>query len=189
MVSFNKLVDGMYDGVAPNAKLSISSLGTPDTGLCVPSIGQLYGPGYAAGSRVHSNSWGSYFNGNGYYSDQDTDRYLFINQGASIFFAAGNAGNNGDGSKTVTIESCSKNVIAVGSSQTTLGSQDIGYVAFYSSKGPAYDQRIKPDLVSPGDSLLSAASAGNGQQTCNTIGMTGSEHPIIYSVYCFIYIL
>ena len=75
----------MYDGVAPNAKLSVSSLGKPDTGLCIPPINQLYGPGYMAGSRVHSNSWGSYFTGNGFYTDQDTDRLLNSNPVSIIF--------------------------------------------------------------------------------------------------------
>lgn len=75
----------MYDGVAPNAKLSVSSLGKPDTGLCIPPINQLYGPGYAAGARIHSNSWGSYFTGNGFYTDQDTDRFLYSNP-VKIFY-------------------------------------------------------------------------------------------------------
>jgi hypothetical protein len=70
-----------------------------------------------------------------------TDLLFLHLQGANVFFAAGNAGNNGNGAKTITVESASKNVIAVGSSQTTLGSSDINYVAFYSSKGPTYDNR------------------------------------------------
>jgi hypothetical protein len=32
---------------------------------------------------------------------------------------------------------------------------------------------IKPDIISPGDGLLSANSAGNEQQSCSTIQMTG----------------
>jgi subtilisin family serine protease len=183
--------DGKYGGVAPNAKISVSSFGTPDTGLCVPPVFQVYGPGYNAGSRIHSNSWGAYFTGDQYYSDQDTDRVLFLNpvrmhlislsrnnnffQELAVFFSAGNAGDNGEGAMTVTMESTSKNVIAVGSSETTLSSTNIDYVAFYSSKGPTYDNRIKPDLVSPGDGLLSANSQGNGDPTCSEIEMTGTS--------------
>jgi subtilisin family serine protease len=73
------------------------------------------------------------------------------------------------------MESTSKNVVAVGSSQTSLSSTNIDYVAFYSSKGPTYDNRIKPDLVSPGDGLLSANSQGNGDQSCSEIEMTGTS--------------
>jgi hypothetical protein len=81
----NLFSDGKYGGVAPNAKISVSSFGTPDTGLCIPPIFQVYGPGYNAGSRIHSNSWGAYFTGNGYYSDQDTDRVLFLNPVRAYF--------------------------------------------------------------------------------------------------------
>ena len=62
--------------MAPGAKLSFVDLGKPGTGLCVPKAGVLYGPGYRAGSRVGSNSWGGYYSGPGYYSSQDTDGYL-----------------------------------------------------------------------------------------------------------------
>ncbi len=92
-----------------------------------------------------------------------------------MFFSAGNAGGNGNGDRTVTIDASAKNVVAVGSEQTTLGSTDINYVAFYSSKGPTYDSRIKPDLVATGDALLSANALGNGQQSCSTIEMTGTS--------------
>lgn len=92
-----------------------------------------------------------------------------------IFFAAGNAGGNGDGTSTITMDASGKNMIAVGSSETTLDTPNINYVAWYSSKGPVYDNRIKPDLVAPGDQLMSARASGNGQQTCSTIEMTGTS--------------
>lgn len=59
----------------------------------------------------------------------------------TIFFSAGNAGGNGNGISTIIMEASGKNMIAVGSSQTTLGSSNISYVAWYSSKGPVYDGR------------------------------------------------
>lgn len=61
----------------------------------------------------------------------------------AVFFAAGNAGGNGNGDRTITIEGSAKNVITIGSSETTLGSSDIANVAFYSSKGPTYDNRFQ----------------------------------------------
>lgn len=48
-------------------------------GLCAPSANTLYSVAYNAGARVHSNSWGSYFSGSGYYSGQDVDAYLYAN--------------------------------------------------------------------------------------------------------------
>jgi len=59
----------------------------------------------------------------------------------TIFFAGGNAGGNGNGIGTITMEASGKNMLAVGSSQTTLGSSNISYIAWYSSKGPTYDGR------------------------------------------------
>jgi hypothetical protein len=51
----------------------------------------LYSPGYSAGARVHSNSWGSDKVGNGFYSagNADTDRYLYENKELIIIFAVG----------------------------------------------------------------------------------------------------
>ncbi len=93
-----------------------------------------------------------------------------------IFFAAGNSGAEGsDGSSTITMEASGKNMVAVGSSETTLDTPDINYVAWYSSKGPVYDYRIKPDLVAPGDQLLSANSNGNDGQSCSTTEKTGTS--------------
>jgi hypothetical protein len=34
--------------------------------------------------------------------------------------------------------------------------------------------RIKPDIVAPGDGLMSAHSAGTGSQTCTEMFMTGN---------------
>ncbi|RYY89331.1 hypothetical protein EON63_00870 [archaeon] len=53
--------DGKYDGVAPNAKVSFADLSKSGAGLCIPPVSQLYPTGKAAGSRVFSNSWGTYF--------------------------------------------------------------------------------------------------------------------------------
>lgn len=97
----------------------------------------------------------------------------FNEQDFMIFFAAGNSGAVGDGTSTVTMDSSGKNVISVASGETTLGSTNIDYVSWFSSRGPVYDRRIKPDLVAPGEQLLSAKSNGNGGQSCNTIEMMG----------------
>lgn len=90
---------------------------------------------------------------------------------SALLFSAGNVGKV----SSVTREASAKNTIAIGSSETTLGSSNISYVAFYSSRGPTYDNRIKPDLVSPGDQLNSAKASGSTSQTCNTIQMTGTS--------------
>jgi hypothetical protein len=62
-------------------------------------------------------------------------------QQSLILFAAGNAGQQGP--RTLTIESSGKNSLSVGSSESTYGGPNITYVAFYSSKGPTYDGRLR----------------------------------------------
>lgn len=82
-------------------------------------------------------------------------------------------------------------------SESTLGGPNITSVAFYSSQGPTFDnrylydmyafyvailirsimlhRRIKPDLVAPGDSLVSVLSNGAAGPTCGTISKTGTS--------------
>ena len=67
----------MYSGVAPGAQLCVEDLGT-GTGLCAPLAKQLVSGPYKAGARVFSNSWDSFYtgNGNGYYNSADIDNML-----------------------------------------------------------------------------------------------------------------
>ena len=61
----------------------------------------------------------------------------------------------------------------MGSSHSTLYSTDIGFVSYFSSKGPAYDKRIKPDLVAPGQAITSAKSNGAAGPSCLTTDKQG----------------
>jgi hypothetical protein len=74
----NKL-DGLYDGVAPNARIVFIDLASGDSaGIGPPNTAaEFYQPGYDAGVRAHSNSWGGMFSGDGYYANADTDDYLY----------------------------------------------------------------------------------------------------------------
>ena len=66
--------------------------------------------------------------------------FFFITaQQSLILFAAGNTGTNGP--QSLTLQATGKNNIAVGSSESTLASTNVSYVAYYSSQGPTYDNR------------------------------------------------
>jgi hypothetical protein len=69
--------------------------------------------------------------------------------------------------------------VSVGASETTYGSTNIDYVAYFSSKGPTYDGRIKPDLVAPGHMVESARSNGDGGGSCKVIGKSGINHILV----------
>jgi hypothetical protein len=166
--------DGQYDGVAPEAKIAFMDLGTPGTGMFLPEVTELYAPGYQAGAKVHTNSWGTGYCGQEqFYGSHEVDDLLFNNQDRLILFAASNFGCDGD--RSLSIDGTGKNVLTVGSSQSTLGSHDIGFVSWFSSRGPTYDQRFKPDLVAPGEQIMSARSNGGYGGSCDTLEMMGTS--------------
>lgn len=72
--------DGQYDGVAPNAQIAFMDLSAGGGNVIIPPVSLLYGDGYSVGARVHTNSWGSYFSGSGYYCSHDVDDVLHNNQ-------------------------------------------------------------------------------------------------------------
>jgi subtilisin family serine protease len=165
---------GMYDGVAPAAKIAFFDLGDGTGSLTsVPTI-NLYLPGRNAGARIFTNSWGNYYSGTPFYSAADIDKYLYTYMDTLILFSVGNAGDKMPDPSISSV--CSgKNVVCVGSSESTLSSNNINNVAYYSSKGPAYDGRYKPDIVAPGHALVSALASGTTADTCATTQKTGTS--------------
>jgi hypothetical protein len=137
----------------------------------IPDAATLFGASYSAGANIHSDSWGN--GGSSFYYGSDYDQYLYNNMNFSVFFAAGNSGSSGAGS--VTVQSQAKNVISVGSSQSSFNSANIKYVSWFSSIGPSFDGRIKPDLVSPGEAIESANSNGGNGQSCQTLSLQGTS--------------
>lgn len=81
-----------YNGMAAGAKLAFFDIGQREVGkLDVPfDMAIIFRPAYAAGSRLHSNSWGG-----GYWYDSyclEVDEFLFENDDFMAVFAAGNDG-------------------------------------------------------------------------------------------------
>ena len=66
-----------------------------------------------------------------------------------------------------------KNVVTVGAGEASADSAD--YIAYFSSNGPTYDGRIKPDIIAPGQSVTSASSNGDGGPSCNTVSKQGTS--------------
>src|SRR5207245_975052 len=122
-----------------------------------------------AGAKIGSNSWGNDTQG-GYDLDasmfdelvRDADAITPGDQPYILEFSAGNAGPD---SQTVGSPAVAKNVIATGASENG-GQLDFGLyddgpetMADFSSRGPAEDGRIKPDVVAPGTFIASLLSA------------------------------
>ncbi|WP_172632559.1 S8 family serine peptidase [Methanohalophilus mahii] len=150
---------GQYKGMAPEAHLFFQACGDGSKTLNIPPLNQLFIEAYNNGSRIHSNSWGS---SSSYATDAKAlDNFTWHHPDMLILFAAGN-----DGPSTGTINSpgIAKNALTVGASENYRperggDSDNPSDIADFSSRGPTFDGRIKPDIVTPGTSIYSTASS------------------------------
>lgn len=66
-----------------------------------------------------------------------------------------------------------KNSLAVGATDNYKGKPD---VSGFSSRGPTYDFRFKPDITAPGDPVWSAYSMASGTANqCYIVSMSGTS--------------
>lgn len=114
-----------------------------------------------------------------YYAERaaDSDSFLYDHPDLLLLFAAGNAGANGFDSLYSPCDS--KNILCVGSSDSRAdGTDDTGEasrLSHFSSMGPTFDGRIKPDIIGPGFSTVSAMSGGTAAMACGTVDMFGTS--------------
>jgi hypothetical protein len=148
----------LYNGHASGSKFAFFDMeesNAPEKGLNYPSpMSNFFDPSRLAGANIHSDSWGGPYN----FYDADTtavDAYMYDNDQFLIVFAAGNDG--GDGYYSTGDPACSKNALTVGASLNSPNYED---VVWFSSLGPTFDNRIKPDVVAPGAFIFSAKSSG-----------------------------
>ncbi len=152
----------LADGMAPNAQLLIQDIGNDTTGcLSITDLGGTIRQAHAAGAGIHSASWGSASAGVYSGSDRLADNALSVVEDM-IFVVS--AGNSGSGATTTGSPGNGKNVITVGA----LSHSGSRVVASYSSRGPTVDSRIKPDIMAPGSSVVSAAGDASTTATIET---------------------
>ncbi len=151
---------------------------------------------YALGGRISTNSWGAKTYGDYTADDQAYDALVRDaqpgtggNQEISIFFAAGNAGSS---SNTIGSPGNAKNVVTVGAAEnyrptwtdgcnvTPSGADSAQDIAYFSSRGPTDDTRVKPDLVAPGTHIQGAASQDPGY---DGTGVCDQYHPAGQTLY------
>ncbi|MEO0122639.1 MAG: S8 family serine peptidase [candidate division WOR-3 bacterium] len=145
-----------YDGMAKEAKIYFCDIGSSSGGLVVstnltPMYDTIYlGRGLTYNILQHSGSWG-WANSSGTYLTQDasTDAYIYAYPNFLNLYAAGNEYY----ATRIRNPGIAKNVITVGATQNGTAANQI---ASFSSRGPTQDNRIKPNLVAPGDVIYSA---------------------------------
>ena len=168
---FISSADEDYTGMAPDAQLMVFDFGDADGNLATPSdyLNELFGPAYLAGAHISTNSWGS----DAYYhaTTRDLDAMIYELDDFLILAAAGNDGQ--DGADTVGSPGLGKNVLCVGAAKTSASPDTI---ADFSSRGPTKDMRLKPDLVGPGDAIVSTCASGQpGLGSCQVSFKSGTS--------------
>jgi subtilisin family serine protease len=164
-------IDTNLNGHAPDAKIAFFDMSTDGNSISYPTpMSQYVFPAaHNAGARLHSNSWGS--GDNMYDSDViDIDKYHYETEDFLVLFAAGNDG--ADGYYSIGSPAVSKNALAVGATQDE-SSAEVGDMAYFSSIGPTFDGRIKPDISAPGFYTSSTYAKLTTMDNCYVTDMAG----------------
>jgi hypothetical protein len=153
-----------YQGAAYDAKISFFDIGKGPSSEIFPPPNYytgLFEVLYTSGARVMSMSWGA--NSNSYTAQaRYIDQFMWDHPDSLIIYAAGNSGE--DGFNTVGSPATNKNGIAVGASmndeqswnaQGKVSTKDALLskhgLAYFSSKGPTFDGRLKPEICAIGE--------------------------------------
>jgi subtilisin family serine protease len=176
-----QIAEGMYAGVAPDANIInlrvLNSKGTGTTAGLLNALNWLLANRYTYNVRVVNMSLGTAAI-NSYRNDPVCRAVRkLVDAGVVVAAAAGNDGKNAAGRKVygaIHSPGNEPSAITVGASNTFgTDARSDDTVATYSSRGPTrsfwtdaagvkhYDNLIKPDLVAPGNKLISAESVSN----------------------------
>ncbi|CAM9790716.1 unnamed protein product, partial [Ectocarpus fasciculatus] len=169
-------------GMAQGAKLAIFDVFYGDYDAS-GSIGNgLWEPCLEAGCKLHSNSLGADYECSVASWDITNDQFMYENAENLLIFAAGNDGEIERSTCTIHTPAIGKNSLAIGASTsgdtrviTTVGGTGIDTVAGFSSWGFTTDDRIKPEVVAPGDQVYSAAADGSDTHSCRLWANQGTS--------------
>ena len=150
------------DGMAPNAQILFQDIGNDETGCLSGQLGpfDMYTQAVRGGAFILNNSFGAapptdaqgnfVPEDNGYFfSDFQADLGLYINEDLLV---TDSAGNSGPVPNSIGHASNAKHVVSVGATEHGGDAS----IAGFSSRGPAHDGRLKPEIVAPGVGIISA---------------------------------
>lgn len=151
---------GKFRGIAPGASVYFQAILNKEGRTELPAdLKELFWPAYSAGARVHVNGWGG---GPNVYLNSSAQVDELVRKYPDLLVVFG-AGNGGPGNRTITAEANSKNALVVGASVLprpafVSGENSTSSTAEFSSRGPAGDGRVKPELLAPASAVVSARS-------------------------------
>lgn len=172
--------NGNADGVAKDAKIAMFDIAKPGRYSLPPDISDVFDSGKSAGANIHSASWGASSESGYGLLNKYFDGYSYSDDNFLAIVAAGNHGysssqNQFDMPNTIFEPASAKNVLTVGSSQNAGYRKGHDYISYFSSRGPTFDGRTKPDIIAPGQPILSAASRGHLVGECDDTWGTSNK--------------
>jgi len=172
---------GYADGTAPGSHIAFFDMENDSDGIGDPGVDRIFSSLYKSGqggsykgARVINASWGRSYYGQYTSFCREYDSALRDEYPGLLFVVS--AGNTGrEGVSSIQDPASCKNPLAVGASlsygtDAHWGEMGIEYLADYSSRGPTYDKRMKPDIVAPGHFVLAANANPNMEGECDGNG-------------------
>lgn len=161
------------DGMAKGAKIYfLDGGGTLNTIYSPGDLNDYFQPAYdgnaGGAARVSSNSWGSSTGGAYTITCMTTDQFMWNHKDFLICFSNGNSG----GANTVGSPGAAKNILSSGG---TRNGTSANLIYSSTSRGPTDDNRYKPTVCSPGQSVVSAS--GSGDASYQTLSGTSMSCP------------
>ncbi|MBN2209316.1 MAG: PQQ-binding-like beta-propeller repeat protein, partial [Candidatus Coatesbacteria bacterium] len=163
------------DGMAYNAKLVFLDVGDGGSLVGIPyDLNEYFIVAYNAGARIHSNSWGASVYGEYNTDSQACDEFMWSHADFLALFSNGNDGEAG--SNSVESPATAKDVLSSGATENYYPGYDPEDMAYFSSKGPCDDGRLKPTVGAPGYYVVSADNDFNiSSYNCGTRTMAGTS--------------
>ena len=186
-------------GINPFGRLGGTRVFAPafDLAACGDTYAGVIAASYSAGARISSNSWGCGSCAGQYdissqaydLGTRDADAVEAGNQELITIFSAGNTGPSAN---SIGAPGNGKNMITVGASENPRpvdedgawsdgcaidagGADNAMDVIFFSSRGPAPGNRVKPEVVAPGTHVTGTqAHPGIGEGICDATRPLGN---------------
>lgn len=147
------------DGFNLAGKVMICDITTGFTFNILTNYANYWDPAYANGARVNSNSWGSTHTNAYTEKARQHDQYVWTHRDMNILRSMGNTGPSG----MIRPEAVAKSAFGVGATQNGAAMENL---ASFSTRGPTADNRLKPEVVAPGDCLMSSYLSSSTSYAC-----------------------